>query len=237
MTAANESAPSTSQIVVSMLAMPPRENRSSIWVDARVAHEPGRHRGVAGLRSTVATGPRLGSSTNALTASHWGTAPGCRRRARTRGWTGTAGIGSIAKTTSSSSGSRLRNRDVERRRQRRASRIGADLGLRVRVQPQHEEDDEADARAPVPPSRTCSGCARPTRQPAADELGDQDRRLRQRRHLVAEVGAADDRPGGDGLVEAHHVAMPTKATPRVPAVVQELPVTMPTRAHTTAAVR
>ena len=30
-TAANESAPRTSQIVVSMLAMPPRENRSSIW--------------------------------------------------------------------------------------------------------------------------------------------------------------------------------------------------------------
>ena len=32
-------------------------------------------------------------------------------------------------------------------------------------------------------------------------------------------------------------AMPTKATPSVPAVVQELPVTMPTRAQTTAAVR
>ena len=30
--------------------------------------------------------------------------------------------------------------------------------------------------------------------------------------------------------------IPTKATPRVPAVVQELPVTMPTTAHTTAVV-
>ncbi len=33
------------------------------------------------------------------------------------------------------------------------------------------------------------------------------------------------------------LAMATKATPRVPAVVQELPVTIPTSAHTTAAVR
>ena len=31
--------------------------------------------------------------------------------------------------------------------------------------------------------------------------------------------------------------IPTNATPRVPAVVQELPVTTPTRAQTTAAVR
>ena len=31
--------------------------------------------------------------------------------------------------------------------------------------------------------------------------------------------------------------MPTNATPKVPAVVQELPVTMPTRAQTTAVVR
>ena len=30
--------------------------------------------------------------------------------------------------------------------------------------------------------------------------------------------------------------MPTNATPRVPAVVQELPVTIPTSAHTTAVV-
>ena len=33
------------------------------------------------------------------------------------------------------------------------------------------------------------------------------------------------------------VLMPTNATPRVPAVVHELPVTMPTRAHTAAAVK
>ena len=32
-------------------------------------------------------------------------------------------------------------------------------------------------------------------------------------------------------------AIPTKATPSVPTVVQELPVTIPTRAQTTAAVR
>ncbi len=31
--------------------------------------------------------------------------------------------------------------------------------------------------------------------------------------------------------------MPTNATPRVPAVVHELPVTMPTSAHTAAAVK
>ena len=39
-TAANERAPSTSQIVVSMLAMPPRENRSSIWGTPELLTKP-----------------------------------------------------------------------------------------------------------------------------------------------------------------------------------------------------
>ena len=40
MTAANDSAPRTSQIVVSMLAMPPRENRSSIWATPELLSNP-----------------------------------------------------------------------------------------------------------------------------------------------------------------------------------------------------
>ena len=84
-----------------------------------------------------------------------------------------------------------------------ASRVGADLGLRIRVQPEHHEDDEADAqRRSRGPEHVPD--VLPHAQPTADELGDEDGRLGKRRHLVAEVGAADDRTGGDGLVEAHH---------------------------------
>jgi hypothetical protein len=43
-------------------------------------------------------------------------------------------------------------------------------------------------------------------------------------------------PAAIGSSRPSTLAIPTKATPRVPAVVQELPVTMPTRAQTAAAV-
>ena len=98
-------------------------------------------------------------------------------------------------------------RDVERLRQRLTSRIRADRGVRVCVQTEEEEDDQADTegrtRSPEHVAHMLTHA-----QPTADELGDQDGRLRERRHLVAEVGAADDRSGGDGVVEAHHVGHP-----------------------------
>jgi hypothetical protein len=42
-------------------------------------------------------------------------------------------------------------------------------------------------------------------------------------------------PAAVGSSRPSTLAIPTKATPRVPAVVQELPVTMPTKAQTAAA--
>ena len=69
------------------------------------------------------------------------------------------------------------------------------------------------------------------REAPPDELRYQDRRLRERRHLVAEIRAADDGPRGRRLRDPITLAIPTNATPSVPAVVHELPVTMPTTAQ------
>ena len=54
----------------------------------------------------------------------------------------------------------------------------------------------------------------PGGEAAADELWDQDGGLRQRGHLVAEVGAADHRPGGDRLGKAQHVGHPDEGDPQ-----------------------
>ena len=108
------------------------------------------------------------------------------------------------KTTSSASGSRFSAvmlnsflKNVERR-------LGAHASFRLGGQPEHEEDDEADperrARSPEHVPDVLTG-----REAAADELRHEDRRLRERRHLVAEVGAADHGAGGDRLREAHHL--------------------------------
>src|SRR6478735_1120664 len=106
MTAANDRAPSTSQIVVSRLAIPPRVKRSSMGATPELLTNP-----VAiALKMAsieVATGPRDGSSTNALTASHW--VNGARMPAKSADprMDRKGGYLRIAKTTSSSSGSRL----------------------------------------------------------------------------------------------------------------------------------
>ena len=46
----------------------------------------------------------------------------------------------------------------------------------------------------------------------------------ERRELVAEVGAGDDRAGGDGRSRPISRATPISPIPRVPATVQELPI-------------
>ena len=98
------------------------------------------------------------------------------------------------------------------------------------VSPSTRKMHQADAeRRPGRPEHVAD--VLPDGEPAADELGDQDRGLRQRRHLVAEVGAADDGAGRDRLVEAHDVRHADERDAERPAVVHELPVTMPTRAQ------
>ena len=106
MTAANDSAPSTSQIVVSRLAIPPRVNSSSMGSTPELLTNPvAMARKMASI--DVATGPRDGSSTNAFTASHW--VNGARMPAKSADprMDRKGGNLSTAKTTSSSSGSRL----------------------------------------------------------------------------------------------------------------------------------
>ena len=115
------------------------------------------------------------------------------------------GIRITASTTNSSSGSRLRAEMLNAVGQRLASLVGADLGVGVGGAAEQEERDQADRqRGTGRPDHV--PYVLPDRQAATDELRRQDRGLRQRRHLVAEVGPADDRSGGDRLVQAEHVA-------------------------------
>ena len=94
--------------------------------------------------------------------------------------------------------------DVEGGGQRRSRCVGAERRVRVRIQSQDQEDDKTDSER-----RTCGpehvADVLTDGQPAADELGDEDRGLRQRGHLVPEVGATDDGSRCDRLVEAHHL--------------------------------
>lgn len=67
-TAANDSAPRISQTVVSRLAIPPRENRSSIGSTPELLTKPVAMAAKLAL-TAVATGPSPGSSTKAVTAA------------------------------------------------------------------------------------------------------------------------------------------------------------------------
>ena len=58
-------------MVVSMLAMPPRENRSSIWSTPESLTNPVAMAAYPAFDGRAPPLPSSGSSTNATTASHW----------------------------------------------------------------------------------------------------------------------------------------------------------------------
>ena len=170
-TAANDRAPRTSQIVVSMLAMPPRENRSSICGDAGVADEAGGHRGVARLRRRSRPCRGSGRRRTPRPRPTAGTGRARRRTAPSRGSTGTAA--SAASRTrpaaAAAAGSEREMLNAVASAARAASVLTAASGSAAR--PSRKNSDEADRRAPVRPSRTCSARARPTVRPPPTSFG------------------------------------------------------------------
>ena len=93
--------------MVSMLAMPPRENRSSICGTPESLTKPVAIAAYPAF-TAVATLPRLGSSTNATTASHWRNGASTAANSAEPRIDRNGGIRRTASTTSSTSGSRLR---------------------------------------------------------------------------------------------------------------------------------
>ena len=228
--AAYDSAARTSQIVVRKLAIPPREKSSSTGAIplalskpvaiARVDRlDPGRDR--AQLRLVDEGLHRVPLREAREDAGEQGGAEDAP---------GTAGTFLNVNTTSTRQRQQVERRDVEGGREGVAGHVGADLGVGSAVSPRTRKITQADPeRRPGGPEHVADVLGD---RDVADQLRDQDRRLRERRHLVAEVRAADHGAGGRRLGEARAPSpSPTKATPSVPAVVHELPVTMPTRAQ------
>ena len=202
-----------SQTVVRRLAMPPGENERVDRLDTGVADEPGGHRRVDRLdRRWHRTQPRLvdkGLHGVPLheRREHAGEERGAQdrqegreppdREERAAAPAGAASTEEMLNAESSAS--------------RAASMPIAAAGSAV--QAENEEEHQADSKG---------GTGRPEHvadvlvagQTAADELRDEDRRLRQRGHLVAEVRAADDRASGDRLEEAEDVGHPDEGDAR-----------------------
>ena len=211
MTAAKDSAPRISHTVVNMLAMPPRENSSSTFGAPLLLTKP-----VAMAPNSasmpVATGPRSGSSTNAFTASGWGTAPADPRTARTRGSTGTAGT-SAARTRPGAAAAAGTARTMLKAPSSACSAaavLASDVG-RLRNPMIRNRTRLMPSAGPAVQSmlRMCV----PTVRPRPDQLRHQDRGLGQRRHLVAEVRSADHRAGRHGGRTAPSPS-PCRRTPR-----------------------
>ena len=175
-------------------------------LDPAVAHEAGRHRPVDRLGRRSRTRPSSGSSTKASTADHWVKHARMPANSADPMIARNGGTFFTVKTTSSASGSRLTTEMLKALSSGVERLVGADLGAGVHAQPDDQEDRQADAE------RRSGG---PEHVPdvlaggqAAHELRHQDRRLRERRHLVAEVRAADDGAGRDRLRDAQHVRHP-----------------------------
>ena len=111
------------------------------------------------------------------------------------------------KTTSSASGSRLStvmlNSSPARRARPRVLTPPSGSAVNPSTRKMRRLMPSAGPRRPEHVPDVLAG-----RQAAADELRHEDRRLRERRHLVAEVGAADHRSGGRRLRQAHHLGHP-----------------------------
>jgi len=182
--------------------MPPRENSSSIG-HARVADEAGRHGGEVGLNGGRDR-PELrliDEGGDRCPLGEGSQDPGQQRRPEDGQERRVLQDGGHDEERERE---QVEGRDVECRAERVLGRLGADGALRLGVQPEEEEEHEAD------PERRAG---RPDHVPdvlpggeaAADQLRDQDGGLRQGGHLVAEVRAADHRPGGDRLLQAQHL--------------------------------
>src|SRR5207302_898295 len=88
-------------------------------------------------------------------------------------------------------GQKIHPRDGERVREDRERLVRVDAGLWLRRQPEEEEGNEREAECGARSPEHVPNVLRDG-ESAADELRDEDRRLRQHRHLVAEIRAADD---------------------------------------------
>ena len=150
-TAANDRAPSTSHTVVSRLAIPPRENNSSMTSFPVLLTNP-----VAMAPNTalmpVATAPREGSSTNARTASAW--VNGARTPANTAEprIARNGGNFQIEAATRKTSGSRLTGviQNSAPRASRAAFVLTPPLGSAIRpsTKKMHQADPDGRARRP-----------------------------------------------------------------------------------------